>query len=61
MGMSEFYGPADEAESLATIHVALDAGVNLLDSGDYYAMGDNEMLIRRALDGRDRGEAVISV
>jgi aryl-alcohol dehydrogenase-like predicted oxidoreductase len=61
MGMSDLYGPADEAESIATIHAALDAGVNLLDTGDYYAMGDNEMLIRRALEGRDRGEAVISV
>jgi aryl-alcohol dehydrogenase-like predicted oxidoreductase len=61
MGMSDLYGPADEAESIATIHAALDAGVNLLDTGDYYAMGDNEMLIRKALEGRDRGEAVISV
>ena len=61
MGMSDLYGPADEAESIATIHAALDAGVNLLDTGDYYAMGDNEMLVGRALEGRDRGEAVISV
>jgi aryl-alcohol dehydrogenase-like predicted oxidoreductase len=61
MGMSDLYGPADEAESIATIHAALDAGINLLDTGDYYAMGDNEMLIGRALDGRDWGEALISV
>ncbi|MCA8912763.1 MAG: aldo/keto reductase, partial [Planctomycetes bacterium] len=36
MGMSDFYGPADEDESIATIHAALDAGVNLLDTGDFY-------------------------
>ena len=59
MGMSDLYGPADKAESIATIRAALDAGVNLLDTGDYYAMGDNEMLIREAL--RDREQAVISV
>ena len=61
MGMSDLYGPADDAESIATIHAALDAGVNLIDTGDYYAMGENEMLIRRALQGRDRDAAVISV
>jgi aryl-alcohol dehydrogenase-like predicted oxidoreductase len=61
MGMSDLYGPADDAESIATIDAALDAGVNLLDTGDYYAMGENEMLIRRALRGRDRDAAVISV
>jgi aryl-alcohol dehydrogenase-like predicted oxidoreductase len=61
MGMSDFYGPTDEAESIATIHAALDAGVNLLDTGDYYAMGDNEMLIREALRVRDPEQAVISV
>ena len=49
MGMSDFYGPADEAESIATIHAALDAGITLLDTGDYYAQGHNEMLIREAL------------
>jgi aryl-alcohol dehydrogenase-like predicted oxidoreductase len=59
--MSDLYGPADDAESIATIHAALDAGVNLLDTGDFYAMGENEMLIRRALQGRDRDAAVISV
>jgi aryl-alcohol dehydrogenase-like predicted oxidoreductase len=61
MGMSDLYGPADGAESIATIHAALDAGVNLLDTGDYYAMGGNEMLIGRALADRDRDSATISV
>ena len=61
MGMSDLYGPADDAESIATIHAALDAGVTLLDTGDYYGMGHNELLIRDALKGRDRTRAVISV
>ena len=61
MGMSDFYGPADEAESIATIHAALDAGITLLDTGDYYATGHNELLIREALRGRDRGGVAISV
>lgn len=61
MGMSDFYGPADRAESIATIHAALDAGISLLDSGDYYAAGHNELLIAEALRGRRREEAVISV
>src|SRR5512132_1095661 len=61
MGMSDFYGPADEKESIATIHAALDAGINLLDTGDYYGMGHNELLIGRALAGRDRDQVVISV
>lgn len=61
MGMSDLYGPADEAESIATIHAALDAGVTLLDTGDFYGMGHNEMLIRRALEGRRREDVVISV
>ena len=51
MGMSDFYGPADEAESIATIHAALDAGITLLDTGDFYGMGHNELLIRDALRG----------
>jgi pyridoxine 4-dehydrogenase len=61
MGMSDFYGPADKAESIATIHAALDAGITLLDTGDYYAAGHNELLIGEALRGRDREQAVISV
>jgi aryl-alcohol dehydrogenase-like predicted oxidoreductase len=61
MGMSDFYGPADEAESIATINAALDAGITLLDTGDYYAAGHNELLIREALRGRDRGGVAISV
>jgi aryl-alcohol dehydrogenase-like predicted oxidoreductase len=60
MGMSDFYGPSDERESIATIQAALDAGITLLDTGDYYRAGHNELLIGRALrDRRDR--AVISV
>ncbi|MGH2942336.1 MAG: aldo/keto reductase, partial [Solirubrobacteraceae bacterium] len=61
MGMSDFYGPADEAESIATIRAALDAGVMLLDTGDYYGMGHNELLIREALGGRAREQVVLSV
>ena len=61
MGMSDLYGPADRGESIATIHAALDAGITLLDTGDFYGMGHNEMLIREALAGRDRGSVVISV
>jgi aryl-alcohol dehydrogenase-like predicted oxidoreductase len=60
MGMSGMYGHADEGESIATIHEALDRGVNLLDTGDFYGMGHNEMLIGRALKDR-RGEALLSV
>ena len=48
------YGPADEAESIATIHAAIDAGINLLDTGDFYGMGHNEMLIGRAIEGAAR-------
>jgi aryl-alcohol dehydrogenase-like predicted oxidoreductase len=55
------YGPANEAESIATIRAALDAGVTLIDTGDFYGMGHNEMLIRRALEGVPRAQAVISV
>jgi aryl-alcohol dehydrogenase-like predicted oxidoreductase len=61
MGMSDLYGPADDAESIATIHAALDAGLTLLDTGDYYGMGHNELLIREALKGRKRDQTVISV
>ena len=48
MGMSGMYGPSDERESIATIHAALDAGINLLDTGDYYGAGHNELLIGRS-------------
>jgi len=61
MGMSDLYGPADETESIATIHAALDAGIDLIDTGDFYGMGHNEMLIARALEGRDRDAVKISV
>jgi aryl-alcohol dehydrogenase-like predicted oxidoreductase len=61
MGMSDFYGPADRSESIATIHAALDAGITLLDTGDFYGMGHNEMLIREALAGRSRDNVQISV
>jgi aryl-alcohol dehydrogenase-like predicted oxidoreductase len=63
MGMSGVYGPADETESIATIHAALDAGVTLLDTGDFYGMGHNEMLIGRALRERpgSRDQILLSV
>jgi pyridoxine 4-dehydrogenase len=60
MAMSDIYGPSDESESIATIRAALDAGITLLDTGDFYGMGHNEMLIRRAIEGR-RKEVFISV
>ncbi len=60
MGMSALYGPADDAQSVRTLHAALSAGVNLLDTGDFYGMGDNESLIGRALQGR-RDQALLSV
>jgi aryl-alcohol dehydrogenase-like predicted oxidoreductase len=52
MAMSDMYGPADEQESIATIQEAIGSGINLLDTGDFYGMGHNEMLIRRAIQGR---------
>lgn len=61
MGMSGMYGPADRAESIATIHAALESGITLLDTGDFYGMGHNEMLIGEALRGRNRDQALISV
>jgi aryl-alcohol dehydrogenase-like predicted oxidoreductase len=60
MGMSGMYGPSDERESIATIHAALDAGITLLDTGDYYGAGHNELLIGRALRDR-RNKALLSV
>ncbi len=61
MGMSGMYGPADRGESLATILAALDAGITLIDTGDFYGMGHNEMLIGEALKGADRDKVVVSV
>ena len=61
MGMSDLYGPTDDAESVATVHAALDAGVTLLDTGDYYGMGHNELLLREALRDHDRDRVVLSV
>lgn len=61
MGMSGMYGPADRAESIATIHAALEAGITLLDTGDFYGMGHNEMLIGEALKGGKRDKALLSV
>jgi aryl-alcohol dehydrogenase-like predicted oxidoreductase len=60
MGMSGVYGPSDESESLRTAHAALDAGINLLDTGDFYGMGHNEMLLSRVLKER-RQEAFVCV
>ncbi|MCU0948690.1 MAG: aldo/keto reductase [Porphyrobacter sp.] len=59
MGMSDFYGTADEAESIATIHAALDAGVTLMDTGDFYGVGHNESLLGRALAQSSRLEQAI--
>ncbi|WP_281278224.1 aldo/keto reductase [Streptomyces spongiicola] len=64
MGMSAFYGDVDRPESIATIHAALDAGVTLIDTGDFYGMGHNEMLVREALRAAPAGSrerALISV
>ncbi len=61
MGMSGGYGQTDDAESIATIHAALDAGIRFLDTGDFYGMGHNEMLIGEALKGGQRQRAFLSV
>jgi aryl-alcohol dehydrogenase-like predicted oxidoreductase len=61
MGMSDVYGPSDRGESIATIHAALDAGINLIDTGDFYGMGHNEMLIAEALRTVPRDKIVLSV
>jgi aryl-alcohol dehydrogenase-like predicted oxidoreductase len=61
MAMSGMYGPSDEAESIATIHAAIDHGVTLLDTGDFYGMGYNEMLIGKALAGGKRDRVFIQV
>src|SRR6202167_4008458 len=61
MGMSGMYGPADRAESIATIHAALDAGIDVLDTGDFYGMGHNELLIAEATRRRPREDYMLSV
>jgi aryl-alcohol dehydrogenase-like predicted oxidoreductase len=61
MGMSDFYGPADKDESIATIHAALEAGIMLLDTGDFYGAGTNELLIRKALRDGKRDNVLLSV
>ena len=61
MGMSGGYGPADDTESIATIHAALEAGITMLDTGDFYGMGHNEMLLREALKGGKRERAFVAV
>src|SRR5512143_3150271 len=60
MGMSDFYGPRDEAEALATIHRALDLGVTMLDTADVYGPHTNEELVGRAIRGRPRGSVVVA-
>jgi len=60
MGMSGMYGPANDDESISTIHMALDSGVTLLDTGDFYGVGQNELLLARALKMR-RNQALLSV
>ncbi|MFF0612226.1 aldo/keto reductase [Nocardia tengchongensis] len=61
MGMSGMYGTADDAISIATVHAALDSGANLIDTGDFYGMGHNELLIRQALADRKREDILLSV
>ncbi len=61
MAMSGVYGPSDDTESIATIHAAIDRGINLIDTGDFYGMGDNEMLIAKALAGSRRDRLFIQV
>ncbi len=61
MGMSGIYGQADDHESIATIHAALDAGITLVDTGDFYGMGHNELLLRDALRGIPRDSVFIQV
>ncbi|GAA0707619.1 MULTISPECIES: aldo/keto reductase [Streptomyces] len=61
MGMSDLYGPSDQAESIATLHAAFEAGMNLIDTADFYGSGDNEMLIGQALKSRSRESVVLSV
>jgi pyridoxine 4-dehydrogenase len=59
--MSDFYGPADREQSIATIHAALEAGITLLDTGDFYGTGHNELLLREALKDQRRENAFVAV
>src|SRR5258707_12593769 len=61
MGMSDLYGPSDRQEALATLRMALDAGMTLLDTGDFYGMGTNELLLCEALAATPRDQVQISV
>ena len=61
MALSGTYGQVDDAEGIATIHAALDAGITLIDTGDFYGMGHNELLLREALKGGKRAHAFIQV
>jgi aryl-alcohol dehydrogenase-like predicted oxidoreductase len=61
MGAGSYYGGGDEAEGIATIHAALERGVNLIDTGDFYSMGKNELLVGKALAGARRDRALLSV
>src|ERR1700754_2067306 len=61
MGMSDLYGPSDRGESLATLHAAIEAGITLIDTGDSYGMGHNEMLIGEALKDHQRDRLQLSV
>src|SRR5690554_5874326 len=61
MGMSDVYGPSDRGESWATLAMAAERGITLLDTGDFYAMGHNEMLIGEALRTLDRERLTLSV
>ena len=61
MGMSDFYGPSDRNESIATVKFAVDSGINLLDTGDFYGMGHNELLLAEALKGVAREKYLLSV
>jgi aryl-alcohol dehydrogenase-like predicted oxidoreductase len=60
MGMSGMYGRSDDTESIATIHEAIEQGVTLLDTGDFYGVGHNEMLVGRAIEG-NRDKPLLSV
>ena len=61
MGMSDVYGPSDRSESLATLAMAVERGITLIDTGDFYGMGHNEMLIGEALKSLDRDRLTLSV